>query len=1448
MINKKYFTLIEAMIVSAVLGVALLTAMLFTTNQQSFAKIGKEKKFGYEKAMQILNELKTFQETKNSDGDLVYLDDLSDGSSTNPILSAQLDITDPTNPISDNVLIGNNPAKSTDWKYSRRIHVIKSTEDSNSKDVRKVGVQIFLTSKNKADAIMLAEVWTIIQTAADPGFPPTQVYDLYAIALESVPGWWVFMNNLIPQVENAIKDLESRNSGLDFRVHWITKMGYGRNPFYTPIFNIVKDSAQTPYNSPYFYPSVMPSGSSTSEYYVPRLVKAYHKDENDKIYNGYDATTNPAPYTVADTYNQANTYPLMLELYNKRLANNPDEEMPYTLLLDDMHLHPQKYKNALFINLHGELLPVPATRNYADAAKHPQVNNLVTGDLNRIAVEATHSVIRETIDSSSNTVSVTQLNNLADDADLEVGDYIRLDNEVCRITAINKDTKTLTISRGEYGTVSATHQVLCPVTHQAILLANIHTGDTIIPVTSSKGLVNGEKLSIISSNMVTLGTIIDVSPNQIRLSSGISSGWSANSLLICSSAIPTLRKNINTSQTNLYYHTGGVASPLILNDLLNIGGEILKKKSSSTTRALYDSPATEHKVGEVVGLINFSESVRVVTHPENARYNIDQNPKFRVYAWQSDSAPDQTKPDRLSLIPITILIKLKEISLGDTKANDWITLREHIIESLNNIGITRIEGGVAPASSRFDLNVHSLNYPTSPTNDALTADDDQMYARIDPVFIKTSSQGITPVKGYFSIAIRLYNTPLRTPYKNSRGLKNSAKLYGLEYLPTPFKGNFDQNLTSTGIERKNTARWIFTFPSLKTVLSYLPDNIVSDEINNLFAPLKVETRIGDINLKKTDYDGIDVNELVTGTRYGEFVRSENFKDPQNWIYRTENFSQTHTWIHNLYKAGKFISLADDKNMVFSDKYQLMGDPRYQPCADVFKAKHYNCFFTNTDITSSEGIKPYYKGWGPDHIEHDIPRMMQMIREAIMNSNSIFTTINGYSFYYIGIGNEIGYDSANGFKYSIPVNGKPYNKSGKGWAQHITNGGAGNPRMGGYGLNYIRHKTGWICAPSIGELYKDADSSIWQSGSALPYYYRVGKADDSAVPAAKKFYSGRRCRTTGCKSFYNAKNPNGKTFDHDFWTSNATILPTTHNSQDIKDDFETMFNIVMPTTIQSNRPWRINDGGRGGAEWYISSYVSQRTNTNILQVFYEHDAGYATSGGKPVRGIASGLMQCYDPNDKSRLGYFAIHGIAQTATIGSVFIGRYAIMSLLYSHLRASSTDNPLCPTKPIPLIEITTPTDMSALKKPGIISVQWNLQWKRWDGETYTKIGTYDKSTTPGADGFFKVGYSDDNRKTWKYLNTDTVYTEGKAKDIGLEIPADITAPARLPSQGYFLSSEPDAPAPKTRWNYTMTWNLNGFPKGTYYLRVEYHRKDPVTGIYNDTHYSHHIMTINIED
>jgi len=66
------------------------------------------------------------------------------------------------------------------------------------------------------------------------------VYDVYLIAVENVPGWWLYMDNVVPFVENAMQDLEARHPGLQFRKHWIRELAYGRDMLYRPYVNLAR--------------------------------------------------------------------------------------------------------------------------------------------------------------------------------------------------------------------------------------------------------------------------------------------------------------------------------------------------------------------------------------------------------------------------------------------------------------------------------------------------------------------------------------------------------------------------------------------------------------------------------------------------------------------------------------------------------------------------------------------------------------------------------------------------------------------------------------------------------------------------------------------------------------------------------------------------------------------------------------------------------------------------------------------------------------------------------------------------------------------------------------------------------------------------------------------------------------------------------------------------------
>src|SRR5213075_2984565 len=139
-----------------------------------------------------------------------------------------------------------------------------------------------------------------------------------------------------------MNDLESRQPGLQFRRHWIRKLSYGRDPYYTPYVNRAADSNQ-PIDSVYFYPGLMPSGSAVDNYYPPDFFTG-RVNIDGTVTNGYDATDNPLPYSLADQYNHAMRYPDELSLFNARVTSGQESEPTLRLLLDDMYMHPGLYQ------------------------------------------------------------------------------------------------------------------------------------------------------------------------------------------------------------------------------------------------------------------------------------------------------------------------------------------------------------------------------------------------------------------------------------------------------------------------------------------------------------------------------------------------------------------------------------------------------------------------------------------------------------------------------------------------------------------------------------------------------------------------------------------------------------------------------------------------------------------------------------------------------------------------------------------------------------------------------------------------------------------------------------------------------------------------------------------------------------------------------------------------
>ena len=353
--SQRGMTLVEVLVSIAIVAVILAMASVMTSTALRGTQDNVNRQFATQKAMSMLEELRALIQTQSGTTTIV-LDDYDDGTTNQPLLTTQRGITDPAHPTSGNKRVGGN------WLYERRISV-QRVQGAN--DLRTVNVKVFIR-EGSAPPRLLAEVAGVLSTIGQ-NMPPTQVYDVYLIAVENVPGWWLYMQNVVPFVESAIEDLESRHPGLQFRTHWIRKLSYGRDALYTPFVNRAGDSTQ-PINSVYFYPGKLPDGSPVENYYPPDFFSARVSIDGTVVNN-----TSPLSYALADQYNHSMRYPEELAMFQQRVAAGLDSADAPTLrlLLDDMTMRPALYRNAIVINLHGELFPFPPIRNYSDAAKDP---------------------------------------------------------------------------------------------------------------------------------------------------------------------------------------------------------------------------------------------------------------------------------------------------------------------------------------------------------------------------------------------------------------------------------------------------------------------------------------------------------------------------------------------------------------------------------------------------------------------------------------------------------------------------------------------------------------------------------------------------------------------------------------------------------------------------------------------------------------------------------------------------------------------------------------------------------------------------------------------------------------------------------------------------------------------------------------------------------------------
>lgn len=806
--------------------------------------------------------------------------------------------------------------------------------------------------------------------------------------------------------------------------------------------------------------------------------------------------------------------------------------------------------------------------------------------------------------------------------------------------------------------------------------------------------------------------------------------------------------------------------------MINLHGELLPMPAIRN----YSDPAKDP-----VGL----PRVRVVTHPEELRTQSppaagDTDVRLRVYAFVDEPAKYTGATRMPDDRPIAIQVMDMDLTDGAGSLYPGVT-------------VENLRGGVTVAGTDQYFPMSAAKAATDPS-----LDPDEMYYEVSFVDPGPLERKYTLLKLYRTPVIAPAVTDIADPSK-VRGLyaNRRSRLYGMEYVPSCTEAalDFSRDLYAAGDGPKNTARWVITIPSLLWTDQQWVDTASPP---NYFDPtttsdpdrvLTVRTRIWDPSLA----DPLESGTWPAGT--------------ETRVIQPENLSETYTWWARTRDA-----------VPLTERSQMLGDPRHNPYKDLLNGdpdfpNGYNWFFDGLD-NNAENSAPDYPGLDPARLttrwegrtRMDVPRFMEKIRTALINSEAVFSSLVGWSFYYMGIGGEIGYDANNGYPNSIPVDLRPF----------------GTPNANGYinlildGRRFVRGTDAtsyWWGIPWLGELCPDdVYATQWLATDANGHVRGNLVAGKNAgefyqqpdqtvyVSSDRRAYgtimnpSNHRTASEGCTTFFNI-GTSASTFHHQSTSGDGTLVGS---GLELRDNY----NLIVLDSTPVSRPFGVALSGSGGVgdEWSFDPYASERAFGAILRTYYSYGAGLTGSGLIELTNASGTSSALVIPN-----------GMAESASTGVSVLARYSLLTVVHSFLESMDPVRST-PTEMLPRVKLEHPTEISEIVAPASVDIVYDIDWSRWDGLPYT--GSIPSGTT-GSDSEIEyvLMYSNDDGQTWRHVLDDTPAIPG-------ERPTD-------PS----LLMVDVAPGQET---YSWPTPAASYPMGSYWVRVEVYRRGKTL------HYAYH--------
>jgi Tfp pilus assembly protein PilX len=778
--------------------------------------------------------------------------------------------------------------------------------------------------------------------------------------------------------------------------------------------------------------------------------------------------------------------------------------------------------------------------------------------------------------------------------------------------------------------------------------------------------------------------------------------------------------------------------------------------------------------------------LRVVTHPEELRTRRNESGstdalRFRMYAWPHETSgasyagsPVMADPMVVEFVGVNLID-----SSSPTRLASFCTLQN-------------VPGGVTVSGSAN----YATAWQTAKHVSASPAVNEMHY----------SAEWVPPAGGEAGFTrVYLFNTPVGALPVTQSGLQyglpattESARLYQMEYIPCPLTlpgsgmPTFTPDLTSAGAVPKNTARWILQVGTSALTSSRFVTTTGSTYNPTSDVVLEVRTRIA------TGYGA----GATTWQQGGLVWPTPTVLDP-------DNLSVTYAW---------WADSALDVPM--SERAQFQGDPRHLPYRDCFRngvdfPNAYNWCFDNLTSGSggtAENAQTLYPsieaavlrdGWAGGAIGVDATRFLQVLREGLTKSRCVFATGRGQSFRYLGLGGEVGYTSANGYNSSIPVDLTPYGSPGSdGNVDTVTSSTRFVRAPGASGTSY------WFGMPWLGELYPDSVAATqWLDstggfprgnltpGTAANQFYQQA-ANTAYTGSLRQAFGTSIVNTTrnmalyGGTTFFNIGTA-ASTFAHSSSNQSGSISGT-------GPEVAANYGVTCPTSAPASNPWRITNAATLGEHWTYAPYTT-RHSASLFEAYYTHGAG-----------TASGAIKLTN-SGSSEAAYVVVNALDRTVTGGDTFLNQWSLLSLVHTRHEAGPTNNSLRIMQ-LPRVEIEEPTAVSELDDPSTIDIEWDQEWRRWDGRAYATVGSFNESTSELR---YVLKYSRDGGTTWRHVLDESTATPGVKS-----------------AATYLLAGNASSYA----------WDVSGdFPEGTYILRLECFRNTDAL------HYAYHQTRLFIQ-